>query len=1067
MKLIAQKKLFFQDGGSDKVYEIDLCEVGAGRFVVNYRYGRRGSTLREGAETPSPVPQAEAQRVFDRLVASKLKKGYRELLSAVPPAHKPSPSPAQPSPRDASAHKDAVLRRLHLQAQAQVRAQPKSGKKAWPSPRAIWRAGEMALPEAVPLLLQLLLSSGSSVRDYSIAWALARCARALPADSPHRPPTFSALGRLADDATGKPEVRHIAAEALRLLSDEKARAARVADLASRLPLELGPLARNGTPAAFQQALSSYLASPDALSHHRYDVLETLYLMDSPTVRPALLDALRAAPLRPGAFRTLRRLLKAAELRRDGEVFGLLAYRVEKERPFYRKGRWRTYTTSEGRSLPSNDVPRERAAGRLAFSEATRTYLRRRAWRALRRLGQLGDPDYVNLAVGVLLPFSDADAGSPRERSHYDYRSRKTGYTRWDTFSSFWAFNHVLYGRSTRYRPQRNAKAFRCAPSYRPGGPEQPEREESFPNLWEARPAGLLHLLAESACTRVHLFATKALRDMPRLLSELDIDTVLMLLSRPFETTARLGFDLARERYQPAAPDHTLVQAMAHCAYAPGREQARRWIDEDRPHFLQDADLLASLCTGPHRDTRAFARDLLASSLLPAPRAQALIARLVATLLATSDEVLAADLAEILLRAFAMPLRSLGVPVILDLLRHPLQKVQELGATVLLTHELPAAQLPDEALSLLLRSPFEPVRGIGARLLGQLPDLALLQRASLLASLSAHELPDLRAAVRPVLRRLAATYPEFAQRLGAALLLMLSHKESAEGVHAHLCRLLREDLAAALESVPREAALALCDAPSAPAQELAALLLHRHPEWADATGIAAIVHLASHEIKAIREASWAYLRRALPRLQQDPADLAQGVRVLSAAWDDSRAFGFALCREHLDARHLTPTILIGICDSIREDVQALGRELITRFFNEESGPEYLLKLSEHPQTALQLFATNYLTRYAADQPERLRALTPYFHAVLCQVNRGGLARRRVHDFLRAEAAKSRDAAAIVAEILGRHSATMAIMDRARCIETLLAIGRAYPDIPVPLQMLQAQARTGKREGRHAL
>ena len=74
----------------------------------------------------------------------------------------------------------------------------------------------------------------------------------------------------------------------------------------------------------------------------------------------------------------------------------------------------------------------------------------------------------------------------------------------------------------------------------------------------------------------------------------------------------------------------------------------------------------------------------------------------------------------------------------------------------------------------------------------------------------------------------------------------------------------------------------------------------------------------------------------------------------------------------------------------------------------------------------VFAINYLTRYAADQPERLRTLTPYFHAVLCQVNRGGLTRRRVHDFLRAEARKDRAAAEIVAEILGRHSATMAIM-----------------------------------------
>src|SRR5215468_331715 len=75
MKLIRQTKLVFQEGRSDKVYEVDLCEVGANRYVVNFRYGRRGANLKEGAKTAQPVALAEAEKVFASLVAEKTRKG--------------------------------------------------------------------------------------------------------------------------------------------------------------------------------------------------------------------------------------------------------------------------------------------------------------------------------------------------------------------------------------------------------------------------------------------------------------------------------------------------------------------------------------------------------------------------------------------------------------------------------------------------------------------------------------------------------------------------------------------------------------------------------------------------------------------------------------------------------------------------------------------------------------------------------------------------------------------------------------------------------------------------------
>src|ERR1017187_4426742 len=46
--------LYFRDGGSDKVYQASVGPKGAG-FVVNFAFGRRGSTLQTGTKTAVPV----------------------------------------------------------------------------------------------------------------------------------------------------------------------------------------------------------------------------------------------------------------------------------------------------------------------------------------------------------------------------------------------------------------------------------------------------------------------------------------------------------------------------------------------------------------------------------------------------------------------------------------------------------------------------------------------------------------------------------------------------------------------------------------------------------------------------------------------------------------------------------------------------------------------------------------------------------------------------------------------------------------------------------------------------
>jgi len=67
--------LYFREGSSDKVYQASVESKGAG-FVVNFAFGRRGSTLQTGTKTAAPVDYQSAVKVYDKLVREKMAKGY-------------------------------------------------------------------------------------------------------------------------------------------------------------------------------------------------------------------------------------------------------------------------------------------------------------------------------------------------------------------------------------------------------------------------------------------------------------------------------------------------------------------------------------------------------------------------------------------------------------------------------------------------------------------------------------------------------------------------------------------------------------------------------------------------------------------------------------------------------------------------------------------------------------------------------------------------------------------------------------------------------------------------------
>ena len=1032
MKLVKTTTLVFAEGRSEKLYAVDLCEVGPGQFVVNFRYGKRGATLKDGSKTVAPVAEAEAERVYAKLVQQQLEKGY--LPEGAPrPAVPVAASPVAAVPRAAGelAHagqKERILERLAAQGADRRWFKRPGHTRSWNLERAIWRAGELRIREAEPLLLALIgtvpagseiAAGGGGLRDYCIAWALGRLGTSA---------SVAPLRKLYADASAPLHVRRIATIALLALLDPAGRAEIIASLVAALPEPLQAPARGEDPAAFTTALRQYLAStPDG-----WGAVDVAYVVDSPTVRPAVLAELESVPFKEPYFYFVRHIVKAAEYRRDARVIGILAKRFETTPANF------THANYSYRGRKSSGTPR-------AYGARTRRYFRERTWRALRRAGQAGDLDYVKLAVGVLLAFSDADAVAPRESPH------ASSFGAW---APYVAFNHILFEKSPRYELSPSRKTFRMKRGTRVGAPAPTMREEAFPKLWEARPEGLMHLLVESLCLPVHEFASKAIRAVPAFLAQLDVEDVVMLLARPYETTARLGLELAETRYDARNPDLALLVGMAGSIYAPARTRAFQWIDDQRVRFLADTASMASLVLSAHADTREVARRILRSSAVPPDVGSALVARIVTAMLllgsTPADDARARDATQTLVSTLAGHLATVGAPVVKDLLAHPLSGVQELGAELLLRSA--ESGIADDLMVQILHSEHANVRAVGLRLLAELPDAVLASMELLLVRLSTDRNVDLRSASRPILARVGAAFPAAGETIARGLVLALLRRKLPEGAPSHVLRVLVDDLFAFVMGLPVDDVWSLLQSGSAHAQELGGLLLqHVDPAALD---LHQIVALASHDVLSVRQAAWAFYEKSEPRIR---ASMAEASRILDAKWEDSRAFAFGFFRDRLGKDAFDADVIVTILDSVRPDVQAFGRELAQTHFRDEDGPALMTKLSEHPSVAVQLFTTNYLARFAVDVPGRIEQMVPYFTSVLSRVNQGRVAKQRVLAFLEEEGAKNEEAARVVLAILHRISATISIEYRGAAIAAMVAIHHAQPGVMLPLRIKEPQLR----------
>jgi predicted DNA-binding WGR domain protein len=577
MKLLRQVKLHFQEGKSDKVYEVDLVETAPGKHVVNFRYGRRGGNLRDGTKTVMPVDRATADGIFDTLVASKTSKGYRVTSEEVQApvlevrGDAPEPDPANDT------RAQAILARL------------RSGGGDWPLHRVAWRAGDAGVTAAVPLICAV--PQGTLQDLFSYVWALGRLVPRLPADDPAVPAAVAMLDSAR--APGKHEPRRWAAVA-RIATDgliaagdvhDPALAARErATIAARIPVELHPLLDGGDPdvngtegvAAAESALAlrcREAAEGGPGGKQRAEAFRELcldlYLHRSLRARDAVIRLLPEVRLHgrvnQGLFRSLWKL---AELRRDGRLFGAVVRRYERARAY--TGDW--------------------------IQPSHRKYFRRRAWRTLRKLGGLASGDYVELAAGICLAMSDDDGVYPWGMAHHALAPEEA----WDKYTRYWAFAQIVMGEDARFTPDRKSLILRNPEPAPATG--QAGRVERFPALWDRAPGHLLKLCIESRCGVVHAFAARALSFATEFLDRLVTADIAALLGAPYAPTSTLGLDCAVRRFDPGAPDWELAVAAANSPLQRARRQGWDWCGAGWDAVLADSAVLAALLTSPRSDT---------------------------------------------------------------------------------------------------------------------------------------------------------------------------------------------------------------------------------------------------------------------------------------------------------------------------------------------------------------------------------------------------------------------------------------------------------------------------------
>ena len=299
------------------------------------------------------------------------------------------------------------------------------------------------------------------------------------------------------------------------------------------------------------------APPPAPRFLLADFLVALYRKGDEPSRSALVELIETVPLRRGVWGGLKRIFKLAEERHDALLFGALAARLDREASGGSRG----------------DV-----------SKGTLVYMKRRAWRYLKHLGQALPELYPQFAAATLAWYPvDFDLGKS------------------------WVAGHVV-----RTRAPRDAYAFLGRL------PDDLLEHRAFDEAWKAAPAcdALMLLLEECRHDAVARFAIEGLRrDFPQSLRAVDAQWLGRIARRSLGNIHDFvveTFEASPELHGGRLRSLGLHETVLSLLLSPSAK-ARAWAIEYARAHAQDlsAERLVEYASSTFQDTQRWAQSALA------------------------------------------------------------------------------------------------------------------------------------------------------------------------------------------------------------------------------------------------------------------------------------------------------------------------------------------------------------------------------------------------------------------------------------------------------------------------
>jgi cellulose synthase operon protein C len=1078
MKVVRTAKLWFKAGGSDKVYEILIVDTqaskSAARFLINFRYGRRGGSLREGSKTSTPVTRENADKLFDSILVAKANEGYRRV-----------DGPADLDPnlgaefalnhevrqrRDQDGRTEELLRRLDA-----CLSDP------WPEKdrdRLFWRIGQVRIASASSALLRMTERLGLETVSYSLVWALARCAGGAAADvlkriaasSPN--PAVCGLASMASVSALMGEARFDAAPS-EPLPDDMARAVESADpdaimVALAKIAAPAPTPNQGWKRMEIAAGNLEIAAGNKVPAHTPartgPILVDLYHLaqQNAALHQALVTIVPRLPARPPYLYGLRKLFKYSELLDDALMFGATAHRFETCHPLYKDGQRSNWGKRKGQFYISEiggwvtlDHLTPTADGKpgdvkTGLSQATQLYMKRRIWRTLRKRAELGQRSFVEMATAYLLAFADTDMAEEHRRFVWKRDELRSHQFKRHThvygpFSYAWTMGHLLYQHAPSVQLITSALTV-----VEVAVVDQKQRSEAFPQLWDEYPEFALRLAAESCCLNIATFGARVLRNNPKYMRGLAVSVLETLLASNHAVVAQLAFEEARNRLARGKSDVSLLAALLDSRLPEARKLAVERINSDPALPWSSARLGLSVITNASDEFVAVAAaGWCVERKLESEASIELAQTTIQWLLDQPDAPDQPMTARIQRLRRCMPLLwpaptlPASIETIELLLSHPSTQVAAAGVDVLTLSAANVLALPDALWQRLLTSPAAEVQAAALGLLNRLSDEQLAERAFLVMSLVMAPSAEVRRAARPLAARLAARFDRFADDLFRRLIDAAFLSEPVEGFADDVVALVREALPRQMQTMDSGLLWRLLYAKAKGAQKLGAAALAVRDS--SVFSVRQIARLGNHSHLVVRQ--WVMTAYSASP-ERFTAEAADSVLLVESEWSETHDFAMDYFRA-LPEEAWTADVLSVITDSVKPSVLELARDVLRRTLSPEDAPIQLARLLEHPAASMHMLATELLTTESVASEDAFAKLLSFARIVMLQIHKGRTAKERMAAFLRAEALANRERAERIAPLFVDLSLSAVERDRAQAILILRDIAETHPGLSSPV------------------